>query len=128
MLPENCSANHINSGWSINIEATPIGIFNHDDHNKEIWEAGELAISNARRALDDSDTHRGETARYLLENFDSGEDPDVEIVIFAKNETIRTRLNKRERESASKQQRMTNGHGKTGVMREQDWYKRMTVV
>ena len=88
MLPEIRFATHRNSGWSINIEASPIATFNHDDNNKEIWEAGEVAIINARRALDDSDAHRGEMARFLLENFDSAEDSDGGVLTFAKNELI----------------------------------------
>ena len=91
-LPENCSVTSINSGWSVNkdtgnrcfrycLEATP--------HNDEgIFDAGEAAISNARIVLDDSYAHRGEMAQLLLGNFDSDEDSDVEVVVFAKNEII----------------------------------------
>ena len=108
------------------LEVTPNEIFNN---NEGIYEAGEAAISNARRALDDSNAHRGEMARYLLENFDSDKDPDVEVVVFAKNEIMRTRLNEKERANASERQlklelekmsekmrlHKTNGHGKIGV-------------
>ena len=76
--------------------ATPNNTF---DNNEGIFDAGEVAISNVQKILDESYAHRGQMAHLLLDYFGtSDEDSDVEVAVFAKNGQIRARLHERESE------------------------------